>query len=176
MKTTQQLNTSPGALFAAMVDRATYDPNWFCEEVLRSKNDPWQCEVMDAVADLDRLRAGKEPVFNPDALNRFTVRAFHGPGKTHLLAKLMHWWNFTRRGRIAVTAPKEKQLTTRVWPEFRKVLMGAPKAYQSLINVERTTITWCGDIDWCAIAESAASPENLAGLHDEWIQIGRAHV
>ena len=156
-------------VFADVVRRATFDPNWFCKEILQCPNDPWQAEMMDALADLDRLRAGKEALYNPDALNRFTVRAFHGPGKTHYLAKLMHWWNFTRRGRVAVTAPKEKQLTTRVWPEFRKVLMGAIPEYKSLIKVDRTTITWCGDVDWCCIAESAAAPENLAGLHDDWI-------
>ena len=154
---------------ADAVRLATVDPNWFCNDVLRCPNDLWQAELMDAIADLDRVGLGLEPLYNYELLNRFTVRAFHGPGKTHWIAKLMHWWNFTRRGRVAVTAPKEKQLTTRVWPEFRKILAGAIPDYKALIKVDKTQIIWCDDPDWCAIAEVAASPENLAGLHDEWI-------
>ena len=156
-------------LLAQTVTRAILEPDWFCQDILKCKNDQWQSEMMNAVADLDRIRWGMEPMFNHDALNRFTVRAMHGPGKTHWIAKMMHWWGFTRRGRCAVTASKEKQLTTRVWPEFRKVKMNADRGYQALIEVAKTSIIWANDPDWCAIAESAASPENLAGLHDDWI-------
>ena len=166
---TPQKQPSTDTVFADTVRQATLDPNWFCDTILRCPNDPWQAEMMDAIADLDRIRLGIEPIYNPDALNRFTIAAFHGPGKTHIIAKLMHWWNFTRKGRIAVTAPKEKQLTTRVWPEFRKILGKAIDEYRALIKVDKTSITWCGDVDWTALAESAASPENLAGLHDEWL-------
>jgi len=125
--------------------------------------------MMNAVADLDRALLGLPTMLNHDLLTRFTIRAFHGPGKTHYIGKEMHWWNFTRRGRIAVTAPKEKQLTTRVWPEFRKILGGAVSDYKQVIKTEGTKITWLHDVDWCALAESAASPENLQGLHDDWL-------
>ena len=157
------------AITKGVVKRATIDPDWFCSDILQCPNDPWQSEVLNAIADLDRIRLGIKPRYNPDHLTRFTVRAFHGPGKTHFIAKAMHWWNFTRRGRIVVTAPKEKQLTTRVWPEFRKVLGSAVDDYRQLIKVDRLSITWCGDVDWCALAESSSSPENLAGHH--WAHI-----
>lgn len=160
-------NTS--ALFNDVVQRATLDPDWFCADVLQCPNDPWQSEMMNAIADLDRQRLNVEPIFNPDGLNRFTTRAFHGPGKTHYLAKLMHWWNFTRKGRIVATAPKEKQLTTRLWPEFRKILGKAGKEYRSIVKVDKTAITWFNDVDWCALVETAANPENIAGYHDDWL-------
>ena len=148
-----------------VVKRATIDPDWFCKDILNCPNDPWQSEMMNAIADLDRTRLGLDPLFNAENLTRFTVRAFHGPGKTHWIAKMMHWWNFTRKGRIIVTAPKEKQLTTRVWPEFRKVLIRASAEYKRLVKVDRQSITWCGDVDWCALAETSSSSENLAGHH-----------
>ena len=87
-------------------NKSKQDPDWFCNNVLQSPNDIWQAEMLHAIADLDR----ETTLFNHEKKNRFTVRAFHGPGKTHFLAKLMHWWNFTRKGRVVATAPKEKQL------------------------------------------------------------------
>jgi len=150
-----------------VISRATFEPDWFCSELLQMPNDPWQSEVFNAIADLDRIKAGIKTLFNDEGKRRFTIKAFHGPGKTHFIAKLMHWYNFTRKGRIVATAPKEKQLTTRLWPEFRKIKSHAKPEYQQFTKVDRTAITWLGDVDWCAIAETAANPENLAGYHDE---------
>ena len=127
---TGQAQTTDQVVFEEAVRKATIDPNWMCETILKSPNDPWQCEMMDAVADLDRIKLGIPALYNPDGLNRFTIRAFHGPGKTHFVAKLMHWFNFTRKGRIPVTAPKEKQVTQRVWPEFRKIRTAAMAEYR----------------------------------------------
>jgi phage terminase large subunit len=152
-----------------IVRRAKFDPDWFCKEILRSPNDIWQSEMLNAMADLDRIREGLPTLFNHEGKNRFTTRAFHGPGKTHYLSKLGHWWNFTRKGRIVATAPKEKQLTNRLWPEFRKILSGAIPEYREFITTTKTTIEWFGDEDWCAIAETASNPENLAGHHAEWL-------
>ena len=151
------------------VRKATIDPNWFCETILKSENDAWQGEMMDAVADLDRIKMGIPPLYNPDGLVRFSVLAFHGPGKTHYVAKLMHWFNFTRRGRIIVTAPKEKQITQRVWPEFRKIRQQAMPEYRDLMKVDTTKINWCNDPDWTALAEASGSPDNIAGHHDDHI-------
>jgi len=149
------------------VARATYDPDWFCDDVLLCPNDIWQSEVLNAMADLDRARVGIPTVFNHDLKNRISCVAFHGPGKTHAMAKAMHWFNFTRKGRIPCTGPKEKSLTTRTWPEFRKILSGATDFYKQLIKVKATKIEWCKNPDWCAIVESANRVENLSGYHDK---------
>ena len=150
-----------------MVYLATIDPDMFCEKVLQCPNEIWQSECMNAIADLDRARFGLPTRFNHDLKTRFSIASMHGSGKTHFIAKLMHWYNFTRKGRIPCTAPKEKQLTTRTWPEFRKILNGAVDEYKSLIKCDAKTISWFGDVDWCAIAETAVAPENLAGYHDD---------
>lgn len=152
-----------------VVRRSTEDPDWFCNNVLQQPNDVWQTEMLRAVADLDRARMGLPTFHNHELKNRFTIRAFHGPGKTHFIAKLMHWWNFTRKGRIVATAPKEKQLTTRLWPEFRKVKGRATEAYQPFTKIDKTAITWFNDPDWVAHAETASNADNLAGHHDEWL-------
>ncbi len=149
------------------VEKATINPDWFAASILRMPNDPFQSELLNAVADLGRIKRGIPTVFNHKGLQRFSIRSCHGTGKTHTLAKLMHWFNFTRRGRIPVTAPKEKQVTTRVWPEFRKIRNASISAYKQLIKVDKTQITWCNDTDWCALVEAASQSENLQGLHDK---------
>ena len=150
------------------IKRFRLDPNAFCVEVLNSPNDIWQAEMLDAIADIDRIKEDVPTLFNHEGLQRFSIAAFHGPGKTHWLAKFMHWYNFTRKARIPCTAPKERQLTTRLWPEFRKILAKSDHDfYKSMIKVDTTKISWCGDVDWCALVETASQPENLAGYHDE---------
>jgi phage terminase large subunit len=155
--------------YAEAVQRALRDPDWFCEAILRSPNHPRQSEFMHALADLDRLRRDEKPLMNHDGKRRFTVRAPHGKGKTHLLAKCAFWWLFTRRGRVPCTAPKEQQLRTRLWPEMRKLHAGAIKDFRDLVVVFQTSVAMDGNPDWCAIAETASQPENLAGFHDKWL-------
>lgn len=152
-----------------VIRRSRTDPDFFCNEILRSPNDPWQSELMNAIADLDRARYGEPTLFNHDLRNRFSVSACQGPGKTHCLAKVIHWYNFTRVGRIPCTAPKEKQVITRVWPEIRKLLASAIDGYSSLLRVEQTKIVWLGNLDHCALVEAASQPENLQGLHDKYL-------
>lgn len=159
--------SNAAALAQNAVDIARLDPDWFCETILNSPNDLWQSEMLNAIADLDRIRYNVSTKYNHTGKNRFTVRAFHGPGKTHFIAKLMHWWNFTRQGRIPCTAPKEKQLKTRLWPEFRKLRNGAEPWYQKIMKVDSTHIAWFNNPDWCALAETASNPDNLAGHHAE---------
>lgn len=152
-----------------VINKAKYDPDWFCEKILKSPNDKWQSEALNSVADLFRIKKGIPTLHNHKGLTRFTFVAFHGCGKTHTMAKLMHWFNFVVRGRIPCTAPKEKQLTTRLWPEFRKIKMNAIGEYQSIMDVETKAIYWHNNQDHVAIVEAASTPENLAGYHDEYL-------
>lgn len=154
-------------VFDALVKRATVDPDWFCSDILQCPNDPWQSELMNAVADLNRARLGLPTLFNHELKSRFTIAAMHGCGKTHYLTKQMHWFNFTRRGIIPCTAPKEATLKSRTWPEFRKVLAGAIDSYKSIINCDMLKITWFNDEDWNAVIETASNPDNLAGYHHD---------
>ena len=152
-----------------VVQRSLDDPDWFCEHILNSPNYPWQSEFMQAIADLDRDRRGVKTIVNHSVKRRFTVRAGHGKGKTHCLAKIAFWWLFTRRGRVPCTAPKEAQLKTRLWPEMRKLKAGAIRDFQNLLVVNQLSASLNDDVDWCALAETASQPENLSGHHHEWL-------
>lgn len=174
--TKTDLSTSVAAAHA----RALRDPVWFMRNVLNIETkesdrrrgqswdlDEWQHELIESVADVYRHSAGQLTRFNHAGLNKITVRAMHGPGKTFGVAAIMHWFGFCFKGTIVCTAPKEKQLRTRLWPAFRKIRSRAGEAYASLMNVDAAKIVWCGDEDWAAHAETASEPENLAGYHDE---------
>lgn len=156
--------------------RIRTDPVWYAENVLNLTGDKyyldvWQKETMQAMADVYRKRVGMKTLLNHDGKTMFTIRAMHGPGKTFTIASVMHWFNDAFRGRIICTAPKEKQLATRLWPAFRKVAVRAGPDYSSKIKVDSTKIVWHGDEDWCALAETASQPENLAGYHDDYMLV-----
>lgn len=147
------------------VKKSLQDPDYFCRKIIKAPNDPWQSEIMQAVADVRRARHGFPTRVNHEALNRITIAACHGVGKTHLVAKLIHWFNFTRVGLVPCTAPKIKQVTTRLFPEFRRTMEKADPEYKAIITSKAEKITWHKDPDHCAIAESGQQPENLAGYH-----------
>lgn len=147
------------------IKRAYEDPAWFCSEILQCPNDLWQTEVMEAVLDVDRKLKGTPTKFNHEGLCRISIRSCHGPGKTHVMAKLMHLWNFLDEGLIPCTAPKYTQVTTRLFPEFRRIRTGSLDYYKQLMHCDTGKIEWCNDPDWKAMAESSSEPENIAGLH-----------
>ena len=156
------------------LERTRLNPVWFAEEVLKLNGDKyyldeWQKELLEAVTDVYRKQRGIPTVVNHAGKSMITVRAMHGPGKTFAVAAVMHWFNCAFKGRIICTAPKEKQLITRLWPSFRKIMTRAGKEYAAPLKVDSTKITWHGDEDWCALAETASQPENLAGYHDDYM-------
>ena len=156
---------------SASITNSLRDPDWFCEHILRSPNYPWQSDFMNAIADLGRAKRGEPVLINHGLKHRFTVRAGHGKGKTHCLAKIAFWWLFTRTGRVPCTAPKEAQLKTRLWPEMRKLRAGAIQDFQNLVTINQLSLSVAGDIDWCALAETASQPDNLSGHHDPWLLV-----
>ncbi len=152
------------------------NPVGFAEEVLNLRGDTyyldeWQKELLESVADVYRKKNNIQTKVNHEGKTMITVRAMHGPGKTFGVAAVMHWFNASFKGRIICTAPKEKQLKTRLWPQFRKIAIRAGREYAAPIQIDSTQIIWHGDEDWCAIAETASTPENLAGYHDDYILI-----
>jgi len=158
--------------FEVMTDailQAKNNPKQFFKAILGTELDLWQEELIQAVLDVERFQKGQPTVCNHDGKNKITVRAMHGPGKTFGVAGIMHLFNFIYKGRIIATAPKEKQLITRLWPAFRKIKSTALEFYQKLTVVDTTKITWAGDVDWVALAETASQPENLAGYHDDYM-------
>jgi len=147
--------------------RAFNNPLWFLKSILHEKPDPWQIVVIEAIADVHRKIKKQKTVVNHKGLNRISIRSCHGPGKTHCLAQVIHWWNYVFYGRIVCTAPKEKQLKTRLWPRYRKILRQADSSYANMIKVTATEIRILNDEDWGCTAETATDPDNLSGYHDE---------
>lgn len=159
-------------LFSAITNAINFaktKPKEFFKEILGTDLDPWQVELIQAVLDIERFQKGEPTVVNHEGKNKITVRAMHGPGKTFGVAGVMHLFNFIYKGRIIATAPKEKQLITRLWPAFRKIKASSLEFYQGLTSVDTTKITWGGNPDWVALAETASQPENLAGYHDDYM-------
>lgn len=154
--------------FAKMKRRAQEigGPEWFFNTIGQQAQG-WQVELCEAIADVRRKAAGLPTAVNHEGLPRITIRSCHGTGKTHALAQVAHWWNFTTYGLAVATAPKQDQLKTRLWPRYRAILRAAPEWYQKPITVTALKVTHFGDEDWGLIAETASEPENLAGYHDD---------
>jgi len=166
----------------AIQARARVDPVWFSQSILGLKTqrgdkdlgyswkmDKWQVETQEAVADIWRKINKIKTKFNHEGKNKITIRAGHGPGKTFVIASIMHWFNFCFNGTIIATAPKEKQILTRLWPTFRKIKNRSTKFYRENVDIGATKITWFGDEDRVAHAETANDPDNLAGYHDQYL-------
>jgi len=148
-------------------EKALFDPEWFLRSILNEEPDPWQIMGIEVIADVHRKARGLPTKYNHKGLNRVTVRSCHGPGKTHWLAQIMHWWNYCFYARVVCTAPKEKQLKTRLWPRYRKILRGSIPGYRDTIEVTATEVKVANDQDWGCSAETASDPENMSGYHDE---------
>lgn len=149
----------------AAVRRANRDPVWFRKNILQLNNDPWQDEMLEAFIDIFRHQANEPTKVNHEGLRRFSVRSGHGPGKTTVVAQIMHLCGFIRKSQIICTATKFKQVTTRLWPTFRTILNGAIDEYRAIIQTKQHKIIWAGDVDWYATPETATQPENLQGYH-----------
>jgi len=153
--------------FKAAALHAEDNPQWFFTDVLGFPALDWQLDAINAVFDVRRKIQGRPTIINHKGLCRITIRSCHGTGKTQVLALLMHIWNFTTFGKIACTAPKEAQLTRRLWPRYRGAMAHADQFYRKNIKVKGMDIDCFGDPDWGAIAETASDPDNLAGYHDD---------
>lgn len=145
------------------------EPVWAAKNILGVDLDPWQEELLEAVFDTRRRQLGMRTRINHEGKNRISVRAGHGPGKTFGVAVVAHLWFFAHRALGFATAPKEKQLHERLWPALRKVRQSAIPEYQRLVRVDRTKMYFVNDPDWGLNAETASSPDNLAGYHDDYI-------
>lgn len=171
---------------------ARRDPVAFAREVLNHRHlagepslledphrswelDDFQVDILQAFADVWRAIDKKPTVLNHGGRNYLTIRAGHGPGKTHLGALLAHVFNAAFDGRVIVTAPKFDQVKTRFWTAFRRVSQRAEPWYQHLYEINDTAVYWFGmdaktgrvtlDKEHCMLAETANKPENLAGHH-----------
>lgn len=164
-----QVGNDYQSLLTQAVEKAKADPRWFFDNILRFQENgelctlDWQVEATEAV--LDARRPPDQRKVNHAGLDRVTIRSCHGTGKTQWLGLLTHLESFITYDKIAATAPKQAQITKRLFPNIRRATRNAIPEWKSIFNVLTQEVKVADDPDWGLVAETASEPDNLAGLH-----------
>ena len=141
-------------VFVQWIKRYRDEPVLFAREVLGVEPDPWQADLMMAVA------AGQR---------RISVRSGHGVGKSTTVAILCIWYLLTRYPvKIVITAPTSAQLFDALFAEIKRWVNVLPVQVQQLLNVksDRVEIAAAPETGFISARTSRAeSPEALQGIH-----------
>lgn len=141
-------------VFVQWILRYRAEPVLFAREVLEVEPDPWQAELMMAVAGGER---------------RISVRSGHGVGKSTTVAILCIWYLLTRYPvKIVITAPTSAQLFDALFAEIKRWVNVLPAHIQELLNVksDRVEIKAAPETGFISARTSRAeSPEALQGIH-----------
>lgn len=179
------------------IEHVRAEPLWCAREVLNHRAlkgeptiaedpsrswelDQFQCDILEAMADVWRAKAGQPTRVNHNGTPFITVRSGHGPGKTHTAALAALTFLTAFPARIVCTAPKLQQLRTRVWGALRKIDARAEGWWRET-HVIHDTAVYMQEVDakgrvvenrnWCVLAETATQPENIAGHHERYIMV-----
>ena len=135
-----------------LIERFREQPVDFVREVLDAQPDLWQVEALNALATNSRV----------------AIRSGHGVGKTALESWAILWFLFTRpNSKVPCTAPTRDQVNNILWSELSKWLKCSPLLTE-LFDWQKTRLSFKSSPErWCALAKSAARPENMAGFHEE---------
>lgn len=141
-------------VFIQWIMRYRDQPVLFAREVLGVEPDPWQADLMMAVAKGER---------------RISVRSGHGVGKSTTVAILCLWYLLTRYPvKIVITAPTSAQLFDALFAEIKRWVNQLPPQVQELLNVksDRIEIAAAPETGFISARTSRAeSPEALQGIH-----------
>lgn len=140
----------------------------------------WQRQELESIRDF--LRANKEAhaAGKPMSVYRRAIVSGRGPGKSTLLAWLIHWMMSTCPGGTSiVTANTKDQLKQKMWAEMNKWVGMALNAHWFELTTEKMTpATWLADyfkatrkLDSAyyyasAVPWSEENPDAFAGLHN----------
>jgi hypothetical protein len=134
------------------------DPVGFVTDVLKASPDPWQGDLLMAVAKGER---------------RITVRAGHGVGKSTTCAWLLIWHMVTRFPQKAVvTAPTAGQLFDALFAEVKVWINRLPAPIRELFDMtsEKIVLKAAPEASFISARTSSADrPEALAGVHSEHV-------
>lgn len=143
-------------LFRVFLARYRNDPVLFVREVFGAEPDPWQADILNALARGER---------------RISVRSGHGVGKSTTLAWAIIWWILTRcPQKTLVTAPTSAQLFDALAVEVKAWITKLPPMLRELLDVKSDTIELKAAPNESFVSfrtSSAERPEALAGAHSE---------
>jgi phage terminase large subunit len=144
--------------FTEFVQRYREHPVRFVKEMLQVSPDPWQEDLLNAIASGER---------------RITVRSGHGVGKSAGLAWTALWFILTRYpSKCIMTAPSSAQLFDALFAELRGQVNNLPPFLKELLVVTTDKIALKSAPDEAFISartSRAETPEALAGVHSEHV-------
>lgn len=144
--------------FVDFLRRYRAEPVLFVQEVLGVEPDPWQAEMMAAVASGHR---------------RISVRSGHGVGKSTFASWLMLWFLLTRYPvKVVVTAPTSSQLFDALFAELKRWINELPPNLSQLLNVKADKVELVAAPSEAFISartSRAETPEALQGIHADHV-------
>ena len=127
-KTTPQASAGEANPFEEFVERYYSDPVLFVREVLGVEPMPYQCDLLEAVAQNKR---------------KISVRSGHGTGKSSASSWLMLWYLFLRYPcKIVVTAPTSGQLFNALFAELKTQIDNLSPHLQEALVVKSDRVSW----------------------------------
>ncbi len=142
-------------LVSLLADWAQY-PVHYVTGFLGGTPDPWQCDVLDDLAD-------------PEVL-RIALRSCHGPGKTTLEAWATTWFTTTRPlAKVPTTAPTfARQVRDLLWAEIAKWWRNGQRNapwFADQFELQTTRLQARGYADWYAVGIASREAVNMEGYH-----------
>lgn len=138
-------------MLTRLIERLRTSPVDFVTQILDAKPDDWQVDALNSLSTKSRV----------------AIRSGHGVGKTALESWATLWFLFTRPNcKVICTAPTFHQLNNVLWSELSKWLKRS-EILSELFEWQKTRVNFKAAPErWCALAKSAARPENMAGFHE----------
>ena len=146
--------------FVDFVKTYRNNPVGFVKHVLKVEPDPWQAEVLNALATGER---------------KLSIRSGHGVGKTAMASWSMIWFLMTRYPvKVVCTSPTSSQLMDGLFAEIKLWLRELPEILMNLLEVKSDRIMLKATPTEAFISARFArseQPEALAGIHSQNVLI-----
>lgn len=142
--------------FVDFLKKYKNDPVAFVREVLKVEPDPWQTDMLDAIAKGHR---------------RISIRSGHGVGKSTGASWAMIWYLLTRYPvKVVVTAPTSAQLFDALFAELKRWIKELPDFLNFLLETTSDRVVLKASPTEAFISartSRAETPEALQGVHSE---------